>query len=1067
MSSSYFDRRVIQSNANTTNFRQGEALYFRNGITVIQNKLRAAGLDVIDSRKTYTVSFALQEDNLTAQCTCELDTLFDGESGLSQGWCRHIVAAALEMHNVLIYHPHITWDSKLNRMIGKKAKKSTVSSSHKSLLVFSLEHNVGSYSIDAFQISTTGWEQTQIDDFLNGKTDQKRLAALGESAKRVRGAAAESQFLNADSLSLAAATSCSILQHSTLYGKERAAAMASILSYLGNATVYQGYYSNNFHSYVKVLSEPAQARLSLEENNGDYSLTWQFLAGDKVIELEKNNSNVILDSPLWVLGSGIVVRVDTGLAPASEILQYPVIQIPKEDASEFLDNYLAPLAEKTPISGEALSWDTVDTTPTARLYLSQQENEVQVVLRFGYGDFELPYANSAAPIGICRRRGEAALSRVVRDLEFETSRFNILAETPQLRRGKTADTFLLRAKSHPVEFLITCVPQFASEGFEVFGEELIKERVNRSRPNISFSVGSGIDWFDVKVNIDFGGVAAKLKDVRLAIRHKQRYVKLADGSMGELPEDWLEKYRKLFVFADVDDETLKMRKSQAVLLDAILSESESARFDQGFEESLSRLRSFQRVEQEQLPVGLNAELRPYQKAGYDWLHFLRKYEFGGCLADDMGLGKTVQALALLLWMREHEEARKPALVVVPRSLILNWMRESHRFTPALTLLANAGIDRIKNPKHFAKYDVVLMTYGTMLRDIAHLSKHRFSYVILDEAQVIKNPVSLVSRAARTLNADHKLALTGTPMENSTLDIWSLFDFLNPGLLGSIAQFKSEFAAEIEHGDGNAAASFLRKMVFPFIMRRTKSQVAPELPSRTERIVTAEMDPEQKAIYDKYRDHYRNMLLGIIDESGMQNARMKILEGLLRLRQIANHPVLVDHDTTAPSAKMESLIETLATLHAEGHKALVFSQFVQMLRLIRTELDKRGLKYEWLTGQTQKRQEVVDHFQNDPDVPFFLLSLKAGGVGLNLTAADYVLHVDPWWNPAVEMQATDRTHRIGQDKPVIVYKFVVSGTVEEKILQLQDQKRNLTSSVISSETGFFKTLGRDDIAVLFE
>jgi non-specific serine/threonine protein kinase len=304
------------------------------------------------------------------------------------------------------------------------------------------------------------------------------------------------------------------------------------------------------------------------------------------------------------------------------------------------------------------------------------------------------------------------------------------------------------------------------------------------------------------------------------------------------------------------------------------------------------------------------------------------------------------------------------------------------------------------------------------------------------------------------------------VENSTIELWSQFAFLNPGLLGNLDYFREEFANPIERKQDEGSAEFLRKMVYPFILRRTKDQVALDLPARSEELLVVEMEPAQHKLYVKTRDYYRALLLGMIDDDGLDDARMKILEGLLRLRQICNHPHLVDGKFRGSSGKFELLLETLDTLRAEGHKALIFSQFVQMLTIIRAALDARKVPYAYLDGSTRKRQAEVDRFQSSPDLPFFLISLKAGGVGLNLTAADYVIHVDPWWNPAVEMQATDRTHRIGQTKPVFVYKLITKGTVEEKILQLQEQKRALVAQLISAEGGVFKSLTRSDVEVLF-
>jgi non-specific serine/threonine protein kinase len=337
---------------------------------------------------------------------------------------------------------------------------------------------------------------------------------------------------------------------------------------------------------------------------------------------------------------------------------------------------------------------------------------------------------------------------------------------------------------------------------------------------------------------------------------------------------------------------------------------------------------------------------------------------------------------------------------------------------------------------------------------------------LDESQNIKNPLAQSSKAARLINAKHRLVLTGTPVENNTFDLWSQFAFLNPGLLGSMDYFKREFVTPIESRASEETAQLLRRLIYPFVLRRTKDQVAPELPARTERVLYTDLESPQRKLYNTTRDYYRGLLMGVIDERGIDNARMQILEGLLRLRQICIHPQLVQPGYRGGSAKFELLLESLETLRAEGHKALVYSQFVQTLHLLQKELDARQILYTYLDGKTGDRQKQVDIFQNDPGIPFFLISLKAGGVGLNLTAADYVIHVDPWWNPAVEMQAADRAHRIGQEKPVFVYKIIARNSVEEKILQLQERKRDLVGRLISTEGSFFKSITKEDVQGLF-
>jgi non-specific serine/threonine protein kinase len=487
-----------------------------------------------------------------------------------------------------------------------------------------------------------------------------------------------------------------------------------------------------------------------------------------------------------------------------------------------------------------------------------------------------------------------------------------------------------------------------------------------------------------------------------------------------------------------------------------------------------RLRQFERITPRPLPEsGLTAPLYPYQKAGYDWLHFLHDYGFGGCLADEMGLGKTWQALALLLSLRRGADGARtleaPDLVVVPRSLLFNWQREASRLTPDLRVRIHADNRRARDIAGLTEdADLILTTYGVLLRDIETLRTTCFHYAILDESQAIKNPLSQTARAARLLRAEHRLVLTGTPVENGAVELWSQFAFLNPGMLGGLERFREEFASAIERHQDVAAAGALRKITSPFLLRRTKDQVAKDLPPRTEHLVTTQMEPAQRKLYDQLRDRYRAQVLGLLDESGPTagGAQMKILEGLLRLRQVCCHPRLVEADYTGGSAKFDVILESLETLRAEGHKALIFSQFTSALALLRDELERREIPYLYLDGRTRDRQTPVDRFQSDSSIPFFLISLKAGGVGLNLTAADYVMHLDPWWNPAVERQASDRAHRIGQDKPVFVYKYVMQDSVEEKILTLQERKRTLVDQLISAEGGLFKSLTRDDIAGLF-
>ena len=487
-----------------------------------------------------------------------------------------------------------------------------------------------------------------------------------------------------------------------------------------------------------------------------------------------------------------------------------------------------------------------------------------------------------------------------------------------------------------------------------------------------------------------------------------------------------------------------------------------ATFDENLAAARRKLQSFSGVKPRKAPRGFRGELRPYQREGLGWLRFLDEHDWGGCLADDMGLGKTVQILALLA-DRRRWSGMGPSLVLAPKSVVFNWIREAERFAPKLRVMDYTGLDRKGLRESFGEYDLILTTYGTLRRDITFLREQAFNYVVLDEAQAIKNPDSQNAKAARLLPARRRLALTGTPVENHLGDLWSICEFLNPGMLGAAKAFRN-FAAGNGNGEGeHEELPMLARMLRPFILRRTKKQVAPELPERIEQTIDCELGPKQAAYYKELRDHYRASLTATVGKVGLARSKMHVLEALLRLRQAACHPGLIDKSKVGDeSAKLDMLLSMITELIEKGHKALIFSQFTKMLAIVRTALDRRGLTYEYLDGKTYDRPKRIDRFQSDPDCRLFLISLKAGGTGLNLTAADYVFILDPWWNPAVEAQAIDRTHRIGQDKKVIAYRLIARDTVEAKILELQRSKRALADAIITQKNSLIRTLTREDL-----
>ena len=590
-------------------------------------------------------------------------------------------------------------------------------------------------------------------------------------------------------------------------------------------------------------------------------------------------------------------------------------------------------------------------------------------------------------------------------------------------------------------------------------------KLYRQPGELRIEVNSGIDWFELHGEVQFGDQVAKLPQLLAALRKGEHLVQLGDGTAGMLPEEWLKKYGVLARMGKEQDDHLRFARSQVGLLDALLAAQPEATFDGVFEKTRQMLRSFDGIVPADAPSSFTGELRPYQKDGLGWLKFLREFSFGGCLADDMGLGKTVQVLAMLLARKEEIKSnRRPSLVVVPRSLVFNWMAEAKRFAPGLTVLDHSHAQRTKAGEHLSDYDVVLTTYGTLRNDAVYLKDIEFDYLILDESQAIKNAASESAKAARLLQGRHRLALSGTPVQNHLGDLWSLFEFLNPGMLGTSSVLSG--ATALTKGLDHETKMVLAKALRPFILRRTKEQVAKDLPAKLEQTIYCELDSVQRKAYNELKEYYRKNLLDLIAREGMNKAKIQILEALLRLRQAACHPGLIDKSKVIDSsAKLDMLIPRLTEIAEEGHKALVFSQFTSFLAIVKNRLDKEKIKYEYLDGKTKDRQQRVDRFQTDPKLKLFLISLKAGGVGLNLTAADYVFLLDPWWNPAVEAQAIDRTHRIGQTRQVFACRLIAKDTVEEKVLELQKGKRELAEAIINGDNSVISSLGRAELELL--
>ena len=586
-------------------------------------------------------------------------------------------------------------------------------------------------------------------------------------------------------------------------------------------------------------------------------------------------------------------------------------------------------------------------------------------------------------------------------------------------------------------------------------------KLYRAGTTFSLDVVSGIDWFELQGTATFDDATVGLPALLAAVRSGQQTVVLDDGSLGMIPAEWAKQFGGLADLAggEADGESVRFGRSQVGLLDALLAQQPQANVDERFAAARDALRAFDRIQPQDAPPGFVGTLRPYQQLALGWFAFLRTLGFGGCLADDMGLGKTIQVLAMLQ-QRKLEKAG-PSLIVVPRSLVFNWTAEAAKFAPDLRVLDQSHAGRRRGTDHLAEYDLVLSTYGTLKRDAAFLREFEFDYVILDEAQAIKTAKTEAAKAARLLNGRHRLALSGTPIENHLGELWSLFDFLNPGMMGRVGRF-----ATLARGADADERTMLAAAVRPFILRRTKKQVAPELPDRVEQTVLVDLDAAHRRSYDQLREHYRRTLLAKVAADGIGKSQIVILEALLRLRQAACHPGLIDKARAKDSsAKIDELLARLAEAAAAGERVLVFSQFTSLLAIVKARLTKAKVDFLYLDGKTRDRQSLVEQFQSGSGPGVFLISLKAGGVGLNLTAARSVYLLDPWWNPAVEAQAIDRAHRIGQQQTVFATRLIAADTVEQKVLELQAKKKGLADAILNADNAGISSITRDDLELL--
>jgi len=724
-------------------------------------------------------------------------------------------------------------------------------------------------------------------------------------------------------------------------------------------------------------------------------------------------------------------------------------RIPQAEINDFLEQFYAiPGAPSLILPPEfAFAEERVAPRPVLRIQELDLQGESVFLPAFRYGKEEVDWIDSRSQFMDAARR-----TRVPRDREAETISLHRLDELGGALRQGDANGYW----TSDVKTFANLLETLDAEGWDL----RVRDQRLRTRGQGKLTVQtSGIDWFELDGGLRFDGEEIPLPEILEAIRRKERYVVLKRGGVGLIPEAWQQRLGLLdrLTERDVDGEVaLRVQGAAALWLDLLLAELPGIDWNDEFVRLRGNLRQLAAPVAVDPPAGFRGTLREYQREGLGWLRYLQDTGMNGCLADDMGLGKTVQVLALL--EERRPQVKGPSLAVLPRSLTFNWIQEAARFTPALRVVDLSGPSRPKAVTALPQADLYLISYQTLLRDITWLKSHRWDYVILDESQAIKNGASKTSKAVRLLQSAHRLTLTGTPVENRLEDLWSQFNFLNPGLLGPKLQEAKDLSPQ--------SLELIARGLRPFLLRRTKEQVARDLPEKVEETLYCELGTSQRKLYEQMREYYQKSLAAGMSEKGIQKTKFLVLEALLRLRQAACHPGLLSEEhSKMDSAKLTALETLLEDILSSGHKALVFSQFTRFLDLLRTRLDREGVPYAYLDGQTRDRPAQVQRFQEDPDCPLFLISLKAGGVGLNLTAADYVILLDPWWNPAIEAQAIDRAHRIGQTKNVFAYRIVARDTIEEKILLLQAEKRQLADAILTEENRVLSQLTSDELQFL--
>lgn len=861
---------------------------------------------------------------------------------------------------------------------------------------------------------------------------------------------------------------------------------------------------SNLYAEDTIHIERDMARTSLKFIRTSEGTQYKLRAfnGESEIALNSQGNIILVNEPCWYLAGNTLLNFNEQIN-GKLLLPFQskeFVSIPKHIEFQYFSTFIRKLANRCEIEAEGFKMNDLQSEPAAILSLETDwQGKKSLILHFRYGD-KMILANNRQHTftSLVADENGFVFNRIKRNISWETAQINVL-KSMNLKQYEAVFSLsgsVTDSGSHMlVEWLTSNHTLLQGKGFSVVQPE--NKRYIFEVPVLDLETSEGADWFDLQGTVFIHEHKIPFIRFRNHIIENIKEYQLPGGEIVLLPDEWFSRFQDIMIYAREQNQSVRLGRHHINLLKSLPGAAiENA------------LREIEFPEKVALPPLKNVTLRPYQRIGFYWMHALCKNGLGGILADDMGLGKTLQTIALLASMypegsqtEELEQAlmlpatpnsgiqldlfdvlatqqtSKPAtnskkektecsLIVLPSSLIHNWLNELKRFAPWLQVYVHTGSNRAVSEKVFGRYHIVLTTYGTLRNDIQVFEKYVFHLVILDESQTIKNPDSKTTQAVFTLNSAKRMVLTGTPIQNTLSDIWSQFNFLNPGMLGTHRHFLKYYEAPLAKNQDEVVAGRLKNLIKPFILRRTKEEVTPELPPVTETAVLCAMSEEQQRLYEIEKSKARNILIEKFRSSGTQNSSVIVLRALMMLRQLANHPRLLDSGSEAGSGKFTEVTESLETVLAENHKVLVFSSFVRHLKLLEEYCISRSHRYAMLTGSTTNREKVIRSFKQETDTRLFLISLKAGGVGLNLTEAGYVFILDPWWNPAAEMQALNRAHRIGQDKSVFVYRFITKDTVEEKIVRLQQKKQELADIFVNSDTQI-AGMSQEEIMLMFD